>query len=68
LLTYYFPLFFHGIAVATGQRGNVDGEIDEILQKVRLSLDIKDSYLHELSGGRFSLSALPGQFLQTLRS
>jgi len=46
----------------------VDGEIDEILQKVRLSLDIKDSYLHELSGGRFSLSALPGQFLQTLRS
>jgi len=37
---------------ALGQRGNLDAKIDELLQKVGLSVDTKDCYLHELSGGQ----------------
>ncbi|MPW27230.1 ATP-binding cassette domain-containing protein [Alkalibaculum sp. M08DMB] len=37
---------------ASGQRGNIDAKIDELLQKVGLFLDAKDRYIHELSGGQ----------------
>ena len=37
---------------AMGHKGNLDGKIDVLLDKVSLSLDLKDRYAHELSGGQ----------------